>query len=155
MFGCARNICQDLSCCPPPSKPIEPASDSPPEPTNNLKEKQPTPETHPKVKFWNKSDWMSWISLPANYKASKTSFLEGTNGNQLDTQAVNLICDSMRLAWNDLIEQKHAPSTWKQATAAAHQSFYSYMEDKWPLLKLCNNRWKLDKLASITYLGYK
>ena len=29
------------------------------------------------------------------------------------------------------------------------------MGNKWPLLKLCNNGWKLDELASITYPGYK
>lgn len=29
------------------------------------------------------------------------------------------------------------------------------MEDKWPILRLCDNRWKLDELASVTYPGYK
>jgi hypothetical protein len=120
-----------------------------------LKEEQPTPKTHPEVKFWNKGDWMTWISLPANYNAGKTSFLEGTNDKQLNTQVVGLIHDSMHLAWNNLAEQKCALCTWKQATAAMHQYFHLYMEDKWPLLKLCNNGWKIDELTSITYPGYK
>ncbi|KAH0826154.1 hypothetical protein J3R83DRAFT_5572 [Lanmaoa asiatica] len=116
---------------------------------------KPTEKTHPKIQFWNKNEWTAWISRPQNYTARKTSFLEGENGEQLDIKTVGLIRDNMRLAWNDLAAQKRAPFTWGRATASVHDYFHLYMEDKWPILKLCNNRWKLDELASITYPGYK
>ncbi|KAH0835427.1 hypothetical protein J3R83DRAFT_9056 [Lanmaoa asiatica] len=126
-----------------------------PQPSHNLGPK-PTVQTHPCIKFWNKNDWTTWIRQPQNYTtAGKTSFLEGENGEQLDMKTVGQIRDSMRLAWNDLASQKRAPFTWGRATASVHDYFHSYMEDKWPILRFCNNGWKLDELASVTYPGYK
>lgn len=87
--------------------------------------------------------------------AGKTLFLEGENGEQLNLKTISLIRDSMRLAWNNLAAQKCTPFTWRHTTASVHNFFHSYMEDKWPILRLCNNGWKLDKLASVTYPGYK
>lgn len=61
----------------------------------------------------------------------------------------------MHLMWNNLAAQKCASFIWGQTTASVHNYFHSYMEDKWPILKLYNNGWKLNELASVTYPRYK
>ncbi|KAG8216466.1 hypothetical protein J3R82DRAFT_6573 [Butyriboletus roseoflavus] len=151
-------MCQDLSRCASQQVPVNPhmqqGTASAPQLSRDLGPK-PSLQTHPHIKFWNRNDWNKWIGQPENYTAGKTSFLEGEDGEQLDTKTVSLIRDSMRLAWNDLATQKRAPFTWGRATASVHDYFHSYMEDKWPILRLCNNGWKLDELASVTYPGYK
>ncbi|KAI9567404.1 hypothetical protein HD554DRAFT_2173514 [Boletus coccyginus] len=133
-----------------------PGTASAPRPSHDLDSK-PTPQTHPHIKFWNKSDWNTWTRKAKNdsHDPGKTLFLEGENRELINIKTVSLICDSMCLAWNDLATQKCALFTWGHATASAHDYFHLYMEDKWPLFRLCDNGWKLNELASVTYPGYK
>ncbi|KAI9568686.1 hypothetical protein HD554DRAFT_2038685 [Boletus coccyginus] len=157
-----RTLCQDLSRYASnqvnamPHVQQWPGTASAPWPSHDLGSK-PTPQTHPHIKFWNKSDWNVWTRKAKNdsHDPGKTLFLEEENRELIDIKTVSLIHDSMHLAWNDLAVQKCAPFTWGCATASAHDYFHSYMKDKWPLFRLCDNGWKLNELASVTYPGYK
>lgn len=122
---------------------------------SNTEKSGPTPETHPAIKFWTKSDWETWKKKAQNHRASNTSYLEDQNGKPLTTKRTRDIRTTMRSVWEDLARDRLAPSSWGRATVTARQRMRDIMYREWPLLTLCNDGWKLDDLASITYPGWK
>ncbi|KIJ58870.1 hypothetical protein HYDPIDRAFT_33743 [Hydnomerulius pinastri MD-312] len=120
--------------------------------------KQPTPETHPSIKFWNWADWVKWSERAENHIKSSRGimpFLEGENGEVINARQVKAIRDSMRDTWGELACRNISPTSWGRASTSAHKLFRSLIKSDWPIFRLCNNGWKLTYLASISYPGWK
>ena len=81
--------------------------------------------------------------------------MEDQNGKLLSVKRVRDVQTTMRSIWEDLARDKLAPSSWERATATACQRMHDIMHREWPLLRLCNDGWKLEDLATITYPGWK
>ncbi|KAF8835520.1 hypothetical protein BDN67DRAFT_984566 [Paxillus ammoniavirescens] len=98
----------------------------------------PTPNTHPNIRFWNKSDYLCWTETPAASAGArgKLPYLEDADGNPIDN------------------DTGMAPETWGQASSAAVKYVEKLMEDTHPLFTFVNNGWKLNHLAVNTYSGW-
>ena len=44
-----------------------------------------------------------------------------------------------------------APGTWGNVSNEIHAKYICKMEDKWPMLRYCENNWKADALATSIY----
>ncbi|KAG0693991.1 hypothetical protein DFH29DRAFT_881021 [Suillus ampliporus] len=117
----------------------------------------PNAQTHPKVHFWNKSDYLDWLdSLEATSSDhGKLPFLEDKIGNPISEAIVEAICKSLRGAWSELATHNLAPSSWGKLTASGTQLVNSIMESAHPIFKLAHNGWKLDFLATSSYSSWQ
>ncbi|KIJ07607.1 hypothetical protein PAXINDRAFT_19210 [Paxillus involutus ATCC 200175] len=120
--------------------------------------KQPTAETHPNIKFWNRADWAKWSERAENQLKSTRGiipYLEGEHGEAISAMKVKAIRGSMRDAWNELASRGLSPVSWGRASTTARKLFRALMEGDWPIFKLCNDAWKLEYLACTAYPGWK
>jgi hypothetical protein len=117
---------------------------------------RPSPQTHPKVRFWNKSDFVKWLDSPEadHTNRGKLPFLEDENGNPISGVMVEPIRKALRAAWSELASRDLAPPSWGKLTASGVQLMNSIMENAYPLFKLANNGWKLDYLATSSYSSW-
>ncbi|KAG0693973.1 hypothetical protein DFH29DRAFT_881035 [Suillus ampliporus] len=118
---------------------------------------RPNAQTHPKVRFWNKSDYLDWLdSLEATSSdRGKLPFLEDEIGNPISEAVVEAICKSLWGAWSELATHNLAPSSWGKLTASGTQLVNSIMESAHPIFKLAHNGWKLDFLATSSYSSWR
>ncbi|KAG2126043.1 hypothetical protein DEU56DRAFT_916192 [Suillus clintonianus] len=93
---------------------------------------RPNAQTHSKVRFWNKSDYLDWLdSLEATSSDHrKLPFLEDEIGNPISEAVVEAICKSLWGAWSELATHNLAPSSWGKLTASRTQLVNSIMETK-------------------------
>lgn len=118
---------------------------------------RPNRETHPNVKFWDKSDYLKWQDSSEAQVANrgKLPYLEDDNGAPIPDAMVDAIRKTMRGAWSELLERKLAPMTWGKLTASGIQLMNSIMENAHPIFRLANNGWKLDYLAMSSYSSWR
>jgi hypothetical protein len=119
---------------------------------------RPSPQTHPKVQFWNKADYFKWLDSADAANAvgrGKLAFLEDENGDPIPETTIDAIRKALRAAWSELLIRKLAPLTWGKLTASGAQLINSLMENAYPLFKLANNGWKLDYLATMSYSSWR
>ncbi|KAG1847255.1 hypothetical protein C8R48DRAFT_677600 [Suillus tomentosus] len=111
---------------------------------------RPNAQTHPKVRFWNKADYLDWLdSVEATSgDRGKLPFLEDENGNSISEAVVEAIRKSLRGAWSELATRNLAPSSWGKLSASRTQLVNTIMDNAHPIFKLAHNNWKLDFLAT-------
>ncbi|KAG1853514.1 hypothetical protein F4604DRAFT_1686317 [Suillus subluteus] len=129
-----------------------------PTPTSTSNAEHPNPETHPNVRFWDKAEYLEWLdSADAEHTAlrGKLEFLEDSNGNPISETTIDAIRKALHAAWLELLIRKPTPLTWGKLTTSGAQLMNSLMENAYPLFKLANNGWKLDYLATMSYLSWR
>ena len=80
-------------------------------------------------------------------------FIETENGDAVNEDRLNDIRKYARKLW-DTIDKGSAPPTWKQAPIQMKQMYHKLMVEKFSELKLCDNNWKADHLASTNYTSW-
>jgi hypothetical protein len=127
-------------------------------PTLTNTDQHPNPKTHPKVQFWNKADYLEWLdSADAKHTVlhGKLTFLEDSDSNPISETTIDAIRKVLRAAWLELLVRKLAPLTWGKLTTSGAQLMNSLMENACPIFKLANNGWKLNYLATTSYVSWR
>ncbi|KAG1802543.1 uncharacterized protein BJ212DRAFT_1581291, partial [Suillus subaureus] len=75
--------------------------------------KQPTRETHPKVKFWNQDAFLDWAERASaqGLHRGKIPYLEGENGEPVPEATVKAIRKTLRGGWSELVNRQLAPKS--------------------------------------------
>ncbi|KAI0309221.1 hypothetical protein OF83DRAFT_1089225, partial [Amylostereum chailletii] len=122
-------------------------------------------EDHLNVKFWNRSDYvkhansLKGISTP-HVRGSKAisagvnttaTFLDDENGHTINGHYVSSIRSALRDVFHVLQLNNRAPKTWKRASPRDRDHIYAELERQYPILRLCENHWKIEWLVIHTY----
>ncbi|KAG1745054.1 uncharacterized protein EDB91DRAFT_1080562 [Suillus paluster] len=118
---------------------------------------RPTPQTHPKVRFWNQIDYIEWLDtfMGRLSDRGKLGYLEHENGGSIPATMVKGIQKALHAGWCELTNRKLAPKTWGVLSASGRKLIHTLMEDAYPLLKFANDGWKLEYLASTSYSAWR
>jgi hypothetical protein len=57
----------------------------------------------------------------------------------------------MRTIWIGAFERGKAPKTWGDASKELRDEYWHELESHWGILCYCQNHWKADMLAMLTY----
>ena len=116
-----------------------------------------TPKNYPAIRFWDRQDWEEYLDSPEGQKSKRGTlgYLEDKNGNAPSIKIAKEIQKAVRRGWAQLVKEQSAPQSWGRLTASGHTFFHNFMEKVFPMFKLTNNGWKLDHLASTTYLAWR
>jgi len=124
---------------------------------------------YPLVKYWEKKEWKSVAGSKKDTSEvqTKTSsrggtrsskgenvmmlYIEDANGIPIDGNIASGIRDHARSIWRSLYERGIAPDTWGQATKEVREEFCREMEKEYHVLRLCDNHWKANALATAVY----
>src|SRR6266567_7643747 len=55
------------------------------------------------------------------------------------------------MIWKDLYQRGIAPEKWTDVFRDVHEEYLCKMEERWEVLRYCNNHWKASKLATMLY----
>ncbi|KAG2739420.1 hypothetical protein P692DRAFT_20755706, partial [Suillus brevipes Sb2] len=118
---------------------------------------RPNSETHSDIKFWNKSEFLTWLE---SYEAQlanrgKPPYLEQENGDPVLDDEVDAIRKTLRGAFSELNNQGLAPARWGNLTASGTELMNGIMEKAHPIFRLANNGWKLHHLAMSSYPSWR
>ncbi|KIJ59685.1 hypothetical protein HYDPIDRAFT_118174 [Hydnomerulius pinastri MD-312] len=117
----------------------------------------PTPETHPRIRFWKYDDFMNWLDTPAAQITSRGQlpYLEDTDGGSINESRVKIIRKTVRRGMSELVDNKLAPQTWGRLSASGHEKFRKVVETDHALFLFDADGWKLDHLASSMYPAWR
>lgn len=88
-------------------------------------------------------------------ESSVLAFLEDENGNPIDVQEKRRLYTELRGFWNDNIDSNCPPDNWSSAGTTLREKFRDVIEEKFPFLRLCAGRWKVDALWKKNYHSWK
>lgn len=122
-------------------------------------------EHYPLVKFWYRHEWntaeinqVANIGAGAQGKARAAQgenvtlkFIEDENGNIIDGFRATAMRKFARELWAGLNGVGKAPKTWGKVDAAVAAQYRNEMERKFSELRLCDNSWKADFIATLNY----
>lgn len=122
-------------------------------------------ERYPLVKFWYRHEWntsennqVAHIGAGAHGKARAAQgenvtlrFIEDENGNIIDGFRATTMRRFARELWASLNSVGKAPKTWGKVDSAVAAQYRNEMERKFPELRLCDNSWKADFIATLNY----
>lgn len=83
------------------------------------------------------------------------AFLEDKNGKVIDCRERKRLYSELRGFWNDNIDAVHPPDNWSSAGATLRDKFRDILEEKFPFLRLCAGRWKVEALWKKNYHSWK
>lgn len=83
------------------------------------------------------------------------AFLEDENGNVITFHERRRLYAELRGFWNDNINPDRPPDNWSSAGATLRDKFRDVLEDKFPFLRLCAGRWKVEALWKKNYHSWK
>ncbi|KAF8121391.1 hypothetical protein EV363DRAFT_1406232 [Boletus edulis] len=114
-----------------------------------LSSSRPTPNTHPKVRWWKAEQFENWLKTPEAMAMVRTTepYLENENSDSISMKELTEIHTTVRSAWAELVNQRLAPRVWGQLAASGRQLFHSIVESKHPVLTYDNDHWKVKRLA--------
>ncbi|KAH9918104.1 hypothetical protein B0H21DRAFT_847417 [Amylocystis lapponica] len=78
-------------------------------------------------------------------------YLEDDQGQTLSRVRVDRMRDHARAIWNHFAVSGRAPATWSQAPLDVRNEFRTEMVSRFPELRLCEDDWKTDYLATKNY----
>jgi hypothetical protein len=123
----------------------------------------------PLVKFWTRQEWDDHESRskdfstlrrkggtrgPGRYSKGvnvRTCYIEKEDGTPVCGDTAGKIRAFARQIWVELYERGNAPGTWGQASLAASNKYIREMENRWPVLRYCEDHWKVHALATLNY----
>jgi hypothetical protein len=120
---------------------------------------------YPQVKFWTKEEWdnhksrikdASGLNGKGPERSSKglnttALYIENEDGTPVPGATVGQMRGVARTVWIDLFDRGKAPLSWGKASLEARNLYHSELERRWGLLRLCENHWKADALATANY----
>ncbi|KAF8897772.1 hypothetical protein BD779DRAFT_1667693 [Infundibulicybe gibba] len=81
-------------------------------------------------------------------------FVEDRNGIPATGEILDRITAHARRVFSELLKSNAAPQKWSQGTPHAQNYFRAEMHHEFPDLRLCENNWKADKIATQLYPGW-
>jgi hypothetical protein len=120
-------------------------------------------EDFPLVKYWYRHEWNAaensqvaqigtqGKSRAANGENVSLKFIEDENGNIIDGFKATAMRRFARELWAGLNSIGKAPKTWGKVDAAVAAQYRNEMEQKFPELRLGDNHWKADLIATLNY----
>jgi len=124
---------------------------------------------YPMVRFWERKVWKSIAgakkdtseveskgSSRGGTRSSKGEnvmmlYIEDANGSPIDSNIASGMRDFARCIWRSLYERGIAPESWGKATKEVRDEFCREMETEYFVLRLCDNHWKANALATTIY----
>ena len=88
-------------------------------------------------------------------ESSVLAFLEDENGKVISHHERKRLYAELRGFWNDNIDANHPPDNWSSAGATLRDRFRDILEEKFPFLRLCAGRWKVEALWKKNYHSWK
>ena len=140
--------------------------------SNTIFSTRPSPLSqmdYPLVKFWEKKSWKNFSSTRKDASEVETKagarggtrssrgenvmmlYVEDASGTPIDGNIASGMRDLARSIWRSLYERGIAPETWGQATKEVREEYFQDMESNYPVLRLCDNHWKANSLATTIY----
>ncbi|KAG2343740.1 hypothetical protein BDR05DRAFT_999663 [Suillus weaverae] len=118
--------------------------------------KQPTRETHPKVKFWAQDTFLDWAKRASvqGLHCGKIPYLESENREQVPEAMVKAIRKTLHRGWSELVNRQLAPKLWGKLALTGNQFIHSLMKRSYPLFTLAHDGWKLDYLCKSSYSAW-
>lgn len=83
------------------------------------------------------------------------AFLEDENGNVINRHKKKQLYAELRAFWNDNIDPNYPSDNWSSAGATLRDKFRDVLEEKYPFLRLCAGRWKVEALWKRNYHSWK
>ena len=123
----------------------------------------------PLVKFWTRKVWEDHESRrkdcstlthkrgtrgPGRYSKGvnvRTCYVEKEDGTPICGETAGKMRLVSRQIWVELYERGDAPETWGQVSLAASNKYIREMESRWPILRYCEDHWKVHALATQNY----
>jgi hypothetical protein len=125
-------------------------------------------EDFPAVKYWHRHEWndkeddATEVGERARGKSRsakgmnvKERFIEDEKGQTIDGHRARDIRAHARSIWIALADRKRAPATWGKADMETIRNYRHEMKAKFPELRLCDNDWKADLVATINYPSWR
>lgn len=125
---------------------------------------------YPMVKFWRLQDWKKHstakdadIDKKSNPKGSVQSsqcinvamlYIEDEQGDPISGYKATEIRSIAYRVFRELQERNMAPLTWGTIRSQASKYYHREMNKAFPILGLCADRWKADRLASKNYSSW-
>lgn len=115
---------------------------------------------YPHVKFWTRDEWRacesarrdtSEIDNGDSNQPISTTYFEMEDGTPVPRTTATRIRKTARSIWIGLSARGKAPSKWGQASREAEDEYIDGMEKKWPILRLCEDHWKVIQIATSNY----
>ena len=117
------------------------------------------------VKFWYRHEWntaennqVAHIGAGAHGKTRAAQgenvtlrFVEDENGNVVDGFRASAMRRFARELWTSLNGIGKAPKTWGKVDATVATQYRNEMERRFSELRLCDNHWKADIIATLNY----
>src|SRR5712671_2281241 len=125
-------------------------------------------EKFPDIHFWNVQDWKDHESSTkdtseldsqagsgqrgggraAKGKNVSMLFVEHADGRPISgTMAID-IRDYTQVLWKDFVKRDLAPEKWGDTSKAVWEEYVYEMENRWEVLRYCDNHWKANKIAT-------
>jgi len=83
------------------------------------------------------------------------AFLEDKTGKVISHCEKKRLYGEMQGFWNDNINLASPPDNWSSAGASLRDKFQDILEEKFPFLRLCAGRWKVEVLWKKNYHSWK
>ena len=83
------------------------------------------------------------------------AFLEDEDGKVIGCHERKRLYAELRGFWNDNINPDHPPDNWSSAGATLRDKFRDTLEEKFPFLRFCAGRWKVEALWKKNYHSWK
>jgi hypothetical protein len=116
------------------------------------------------VKYWYRHEWtaadnnqVAHIGGPqgkaraAQGENVSLKFVEDENGKVIDGFRATVMRRFARELWASLNNIGKAPKTWGRVDAAVAAQYRNEMERRFPELRLGDNHWKVDLIATLSY----
>ncbi|KAG2755105.1 hypothetical protein P692DRAFT_20815725 [Suillus brevipes Sb2] len=118
---------------------------------------RPTRTSHPKVQFWLRSDYDTWLdsATVSRIKRGTAPYLEEEDGTCITNATLKSIRRRCRAAWAELVVKKLAPPTWARLCASGQTMMRSIMEMEFPVFRLDTDGWKLTLLCTTDYPNWR
>jgi hypothetical protein len=78
-------------------------------------------------------------------------FIETEEGEIVDEDRFDKMRKYARKIWDLFETEGSVPPSWGQAARQLKQRYHKLMRDNFPELKLCNDNWKADQIATSNY----
>ncbi|KAI6033720.1 hypothetical protein BKA83DRAFT_4486786 [Pisolithus microcarpus] len=112
---------------------------------------------YPRVRYWFEKDWKNFCMTAEGQECSTTAFIEDENGQELASEKISTILQTMHSIWHEL--RTHglidAQTTWSSMSLQVKKVFRGELVQMCPELNFCEDSWKSDLLAKKHYSSFK
>ncbi|KAI5980988.1 hypothetical protein EDC04DRAFT_2617742 [Pisolithus marmoratus] len=112
---------------------------------------------YPQVRFWFEKDWKGFRMTAEGQECSTTAFIEDENGQELASEKISNILQTMQSIWHELRSHRqiNAQTTWSSMSFQVKKVFCGELVQMCPELNFCEDSWKSDLLAKKHYSSFK